>query len=143
MTVHASYTHQCPACEAFYIPFDDVPCPRCGLVEKERDDFIPLAVTSVRWNIEMYGSYVPGAWFIGGLGDHLLWIVFHIFESWRNHPDSGFSDAVERELSSRDWGDQAYLKDHVAMMAQRIYEEIQRANSTDDGSSSDEPVIVE
>jgi hypothetical protein len=51
MTVHASYTHQCPACEAFYIPFDDVPCPHCGLVEQERDDFIRLAVTSVRWNI--------------------------------------------------------------------------------------------
>lgn len=143
MTVHASYTHQCPACEAFYIPFDDVPCPRCGLVEKERDDFIPLAVTSVRWNIEMYGSYVPGAWFIGGLGDHLLLIVFRIFERWREHPEFGFADAVERELSPRDWGDQAYLKNHVAMLAQRIYEEMHKGNPTDDGSPPDDPVLVE
>jgi hypothetical protein len=91
----------------------------------------------------MYGSYVPGAWFIGGLGDHLLWIVFHIFERWREHPESGFEDAVERELSPRDWGDQVYLKNHVALMAQRIDEEMQRGNPTDDESPSDEPVIVE
>jgi hypothetical protein len=80
MTVHDNYTHQCPKCEAYYIPYDDVPCPRCGLVETERYDFIPIALASVRWNIEMYGFYVPGAWFVGGLGDHLLLILFHIFE---------------------------------------------------------------
>src|SRR5271165_439406 len=125
MTVHDSYTHECPQCAAYYIPFDEaVPCPRCGLVEQERYDFIPIAVSSVRWNIEMYGSYVPGAWFVGGLGDHLLLIVFYIFERCSKQPERGFAAAVEEELSSRgDWGDQAYLKSHITLLAQRIYRE--------------------
>src|ERR1700732_5404702 len=102
MTVHDSYTHVCSQCAAYYIPFDkDVPCPRCGLVEQERYDFISTAVCSVRWNIQMYGSYVPGAWFVGGLGDHLLLILFYIFERWSKHLERGFAAAVEEELSSR------------------------------------------
>jgi hypothetical protein len=130
MTVHDSYTHQCPECEAFYIPYDNVPCPRCGLVEKERYDFIPTAACSVRWNIDMYGSYVPGAWFVGGLGDHLLLILFCIFERWKDHPEAGFDQAIEAELSPRDWGDQAYLHPHLAAMARRIYEELNREEVT-------------
>lgn len=128
MTVHDSYTHECPQCAAYYIPFDkDLPCPRCGLVEEERYDFIPTAVCSVRWNIEMYGSYVPGAWFVGGLGDHLLLMVFYIFERWRKQPERGFPPAIEEELSSRgDWGDQAYLKTHIGLLARRIYDEMQK-----------------
>lgn len=127
MTVHDSYTHECPQCAAYYIPFDDaVPCPRCGLVEEERYDFIPTAVASVRWNIDMYRSYVPGAWYIGGLSDHLLLIVFYIFDRWSKQPDRGFAIAVEDQLSSRDWGEQAYLKSHIASMALRIYDEMQK-----------------
>lgn len=140
MTVHASYTHHCPACAAFYIPFDSVPCPRCGLLEKERDDFIPLAVTSVRWNMEMYGSYVPGAWFVGGLGDHLLLILFHIFERWKEKPGAGFQSAIDEELSPGDWGDQLYLKDHVALMAQRVYEEMPKTESVTEEPPPDEPL---
>lgn len=35
MTMHVVYDHECPACEALYIPYDeDVPCPRCGIVEE-------------------------------------------------------------------------------------------------------------
>jgi hypothetical protein len=143
MTVHASYTHQCPACEAFYMPFDQVPCPWCGLIEKERDEFfIPLAVSSVRWNIQMDGSYVPGAWFVGGLGDHLLLIVFYIFERWREHPEHDFPDAVEKELSPRDWGDQAYLKNHVATMSERILQELNRDRPQGDEPPADEPLKV-
>ena len=126
MTVHDSYTHQCPNCEAYYIPYDSVPCPRCGLVETERYDFIPIALASVRWNIEMYGSYVPGAWFVGGLGDHLLLILFHIFERWRNKPEAGFGNAIEQELSPRDWGDQAYLGPYLASLACRLFDELQK-----------------
>jgi len=128
MTVHDHYTHECPQCAAYYIPFDeDVPCPRCSLVEKDRHDFVPLAVASVRWNIDMYGSYVPGAWFVGGLGDHLLLIVFHIFQRWSKQQEQAFAAAIEEELASRgDWGDQAYLKPHIALLAQRIYDEMQK-----------------
>jgi len=135
MTVHDSYTHECPRCAAYYIPFDqDVPCPRCGVVEEERYDFIPTAVGSVKWNIEIDGSYVPGAWFVGGLGDHLLLIVFTIFERWNKQQERGFPAAVEEELSSRgDWGDQTYLKPHIALLARRIHDEIQ--------SKADQPMI--
>ena len=133
MTVHDSYTHQCPQCQAFYIPYDQVPCPRCGLVEHERYDFIPIAVASVQWNIERYGSYVPGAWFIGGLGDHLLLILFQIFERWKSNPGAGLNRAIEEELLPRDWGDQAYLGSHVAAMARRVFEELEKKRQTNAG----------
>jgi hypothetical protein len=104
-----------------------VPCPQCGLVEPERYDFIPTAVCSVRWNIDMYGSYVPGAWFVGGLGDHLLLIVFTIFERWNKQQERGFPAAIGDELSFRgDWGDQAYLKPHITLLAQRIYDDMHK-----------------
>jgi hypothetical protein len=139
MTVHDHYTHECPQCAAYYIPYDsDVPCPRCGLVEKERYDFIPIAVASVRWNIEMYGSYVPGAWFVGGLGDHLLLILFHVFERWRNNSQAGFENAIKEELTPREWGEQEYLEKHLAAMARRIYREM----LTEQHGSSDEPLFV-
>ncbi|WXG46619.1 MAG: hypothetical protein WED05_08190 [Candidatus Atabeyarchaeum deiterrae] len=62
MTLHINYDHQCPKCEAYYIPYDDVPCPRCGLVEKERFDHITRATRSLLFNLDNYGSYVPPAW---------------------------------------------------------------------------------
>jgi len=60
MTLHISYEHKCNQCGTDYIPFDaDVPCPKCGLVESERYDFIGAAVRSTLYNLERYGSYQP------------------------------------------------------------------------------------
>jgi hypothetical protein len=29
-----------------------------------------------------------------GLGDHILLILFHVFERWRNNPQMGFENAI-------------------------------------------------
>jgi uncharacterized Zn finger protein (UPF0148 family) len=64
LTLHIFYTHQCHKCGAFYIPYDkDVPCPNCGLVEKERFDYIPRATESLNFNLKEYGRYIPPAWY--------------------------------------------------------------------------------
>ena len=84
MTLHVHYDHQCPNCMAYYIPYDkDVPCPCCGFVEQERFDFIPQAAMSAHYNLETQGSYVPGAWYTGSLGDHILSLLFPLLEKYR------------------------------------------------------------
>ena len=124
MTLHIRYTHQCPTCEAYYIPYDkDIPCPRCGAVEQVRFDFIPEATASARFNLETQGSYLPGAWYISSLGDHILWLLFGILERYRtNQIKQSFNDAAREMVKKMEWGDQEYLRDHVFKIAVRVYD---------------------
>jgi hypothetical protein len=126
MTLHVPYTHQCPDCGAFYIPYGDVTCPRCGRWEPERFDFIPRAADSVLFNLQRYGSYEPAAWWVGGLGDHLLSLLFSILERHRRDPSRPFAAVARAAVEAMDWGDQAYVKEHFYGIAVRVYEEIER-----------------
>jgi hypothetical protein len=126
MTLHIVYNHQCAKCSAFYIPFDDdVPCPNCGEVEEERFDFISRAAGSLRYNMKMGGSYMPAAWWVGSLGDHILYVVFQLFERYR-HEGEGIAFAVFADdvLSTYQWGEQMYLMRHIYTIALRVYEEM-------------------
>jgi hypothetical protein len=83
VTLHVVYSHECSGCKAYYIPYDtEVPCPRCGLVEARRFDYIPQAAASMELNKEEGGSYTPPAWWIGSLGDHLLSLLFDLFDAY-------------------------------------------------------------
>ena len=126
MTLHVHYDHQCPNCNAYYIPYDmDVPCPCCGLVELDRFDFISQAVASARFNFKTKGSYVPTAWFAGSLADHILWLLFGLLEKQRKEPDGqSFNGMAYRLLGHMDWGNQGYLRDHVCAIAVRVYERL-------------------
>jgi hypothetical protein len=107
MTLHISYRHQCPQCGTEYIPFDtDVPCPKCGLVEADRYDFIRAAVDSSLFNIERYGSYIPWAWIELTFGDKVLSRVFRMLQAGHDHRDDGsFETLVDQWLGSEaDWG---------------------------------------
>jgi hypothetical protein len=121
------YTHQCPQCAAFYIPYDqDVPCPKCGQVEEERFDYIPQAVASMQFNKKSGRSYTPGAWWVGSLGDHILSILFGLFDGLPAGTDTAELDSYLAERLGRvQWGDQEYLRDHVHAIALRIGEELQ------------------
>lgn len=137
MTLHINYTHQCPKCGAYYLPYDrDVPCPKCGLVEEERFDFVSPAVESVLFNLAEYRSYVPPAWWTGSLADKILLDLFMIFEKFEKHGKSeksektDFKTYVGRELEKWEWGDQTYLKNHVYGIAIRVREEIEEAGKT-------------
>jgi predicted RNA-binding Zn-ribbon protein involved in translation (DUF1610 family) len=77
MTLNTSCKHQCPPCSTEYIAFEtDVPCPRCGLVQLERCDFIRVAARLVLFNLEDNGSYVPPVWMERSFGDSMLCKVF-------------------------------------------------------------------
>lgn len=126
MTLHIPFDHQCPKCSAHYIPYDDaVPCPNCGHVEPERFDFIPQAVASARYNLETYQSYLPGAWYIGSFGDHILKILFGLLEDYKEGPKQpSFPDFAQTRLAQLDWGKQTYLRDHILSIAVRVYESL-------------------
>ena len=127
MTLHIQYNHQCPSCEAYYIPYDsDVPCPQCGLLEKERFDFIPQAAESLLFNKNAYGSYIPLAWYKGSLGDHILYLLFRLFAGYEKQPPStDFNEFASEVLSDMQWADQQYLCGHVQGIALRIHQDMQ------------------
>jgi hypothetical protein len=125
MTMHVVYSHECPGCKAYYIPYDaDVPCPRCGAVEEERFDYVPQAAASMRFNRENYGSYTPGAWWVGSLGDHVLRLLFGLFDAYEGQPERPFAQYLDQRLAAMEWGDQAYLRDHLRGIALRVAEEL-------------------
>lgn len=127
MTLHIHYDHQCPLCEAFYIPYDeDVPCPQCGMLEKERFDYISQATQSILFNKQRYGSYIPPAWYKGSLGDHILYLLFRLFTGYEEQPPSAdFNEFASEVLSNMQWGDQQYLCSHVQGIALRVYQDMQ------------------
>jgi hypothetical protein len=127
ITPHIDYTHKCPKCDSWYIPYDEsVPCPSCGLVEQERFDFISKAVGACRYNLSNFESYIPPAWFVGSLGDHILHLVFPLLEIDRKYSTGqSFSILARSMLEQLEWGDQPYLRDHVYSIALRIHEELE------------------
>ena len=127
MTLHVRYNHQCGRCGAYYIPYDkDVPCPKCDLIEEERFNFIPQAVESIMYNLKSYGSYVPPAWWTGSLGDHILHLLFMIFERFEMSRENDFDSFIKKELSKLEWGDQKYLENHIYGIAVRINDELKK-----------------
>ncbi|WXG44038.1 MAG: hypothetical protein WED04_08405 [Promethearchaeati archaeon SRVP18_Atabeyarchaeia-1] len=137
MTLHINYDHRCPKCSAYYIPYDkDVPCPQCGVVEEERFDYIPKAAASLLFNLDNYGSYAPAAWWVSSLADHILLVLFPVFEQYRKSNHEDFDSFALDILSKSNWDEQKYLEKHVHRIAVRIYENLKDMNRTSgDGSS--------
>jgi predicted nucleic acid-binding Zn-ribbon protein len=128
MSYHVTYNHECLKCGAYYIPFDQaVPCPKCGAVESERFDFIPEAATSANINLIDRGRYVPIAWWVGSLGDHVLGIIFGLLDKHREDTArSAFPVIAAEALARMDWGNQLYLRDHILAIACRVRDHLDR-----------------
>lgn len=127
MTLHIDYNHTCGNCEAYYIPYDqDVPCPNCNTVEEERFDFITKAAGSMLYNKHTNGTYTPGAWWVGSLADHILRILFMLFDNYESDKDANttIENYASEWLSGCTWGEQGYLEKHVLGMAVRVAEEL-------------------
>lgn len=126
MTMHVVYSHECPSCKAYYIPYDaDVACPKCGLVEAERFDYIPQAAASMQVNKQHGGTYTPGAWWVGSLGDHILRLLFGLFDSYDEvKGEAGFEQYLDQRLAQMEWGDQEYMRAHLRGIALRVSEEL-------------------
>lgn len=132
MTLHVVYSYSCPQCQAHYIPYTaDVVCPRCGAASTETFNYIPQAAQSINYNLARYGSYQPPAWWVGSLGDHILNVMFPVFERFRlQESTTDFSEFALMSLSAMNWGDQLYLRDHVVTIAGLVYDEMQRQAKT-------------
>jgi hypothetical protein len=125
MTLHIVYDHQCSSCSADYIPYDDnAPCPKCGLIETNRFDFIHRAVDSMRFNKIEGGSYVPSAWAVTSFGDDILTLLFSLYFSYGKNNPINFREFSESYLSEVDWGDTEYLKGHIFGIVLRVHEEL-------------------
>jgi hypothetical protein len=125
-TSRIRYTHRCPACQAYYIPYDsDICCPRCGLLEEQRIDYVELVAAAARANLEAGGSYLPAGWWNGSLGDHILFILFRLLEHHRLIPaGQSFEHMTWATLERSNWDEQAYLREHIYGIALRVYDEL-------------------
>lgn len=133
MTLHVDYDHQCARCNALYIPYDTtITCPKCNLLEQERFDFIPEALGSLRFNKATTGSYLPQAWYVGSLGDHILLVLFGLFDEFEDSSAEDVNVFAREYLEVKTWGDQAYLKGHVYGIVLRLYEEIKNQKGKGD-----------
>ncbi|RMF94709.1 MAG: TFIIB-type zinc ribbon-containing protein [Candidatus Schekmanbacteria bacterium] len=131
MTLHIHYTYQCPNCDAYYIPYSkDILCPKCGSKSEEIFDYITEALNSMHFNLEAYGKFTPPAWYVGSLGDHILSLLFPIFDHYENHPNGKSFELVSKNiLESMNWADQLYLLPHVHQIALEIYGKLQANKS--------------
>jgi hypothetical protein len=132
MTLHIDYDHSCSNCKAHYIPYDEnVPCPNCKIVEEERFDFIPEAVMSMVFNKVDDGFFTPVAWWIGSFADHILMLLFQLFDSYESQQDNKLQieDFASTWLSDIDWEDHPYLQDHVYSIVMRVAKELYESDS--------------
>jgi len=125
MTLHIFCDHKCEKCGTNYIPYDDkVPCPKCGLVESVRFDFIHRAVDSMIFNKFEGGSYAPTAWATTSFGDYIMAIIFSLYFSYEYYKPADFQEFAKSYLARINWGNTEYLKDHVLGIALRVHEEL-------------------
>lgn len=123
-------THQCAQCEAFFLPFEQgLPCPRCGSPATEFYDFLTDAIAGLTIHKRQYGRFSPGAFFVGGLAEHVFLLLCNALDAIDGAVD--FQDAMRRHLDSCDWGDQAYLRSHVYDIALRIDKKLRDKSAAD------------
>jgi len=107
-----------------YIPYDkDILCPKCGILEDERFDFIPKAVESLKFN-KAEGSYEPAMWWVGSFGDHILQILFPILEGFEDQKSDDFREFVSSYLTKVEWEDLEYMQSYMLEIAIRIHNEL-------------------
>jgi hypothetical protein len=128
----------CPKCKAYYIPYEkNIPCPRCGHLERKHVNFINKAVDSAIFNLELYGSYFPPFWYEGSLGDHVLRIIFILLERHKMDPNGkSFNDVARETLEQMEWKDQQYLKNHIYSIAKKVYKKLKKIENSSKSDDS-------
>lgn len=125
MSLHIYYDHQCPECQAHYVPYSDaVVCPRCGFKEDTVDNIIPQLVYSAQYQMDTMGFYTPIAWWVGSFGDHVAFVIFELLDRCSFKKEEDFDAIATDFFDNRDWGDQLYLKEHIRDIARLVYLEI-------------------
>lgn len=125
MSLHIMYDHQCSDCEAYYIPYDNVPCPNCGKVEDERTSIISMITYSANYQKDCFNRYTPIAWWTGSFGDYVALKVFHVLDNFYSQDNKDFTAVSQEYVNQLKWGNQLYLKNHIRDIAEKVYYEIE------------------
>ncbi len=146
MTLHSHgnwySTYQCSVCAAFYIPFaKEIHCPKCGKNEGKACDFIEVAGSSLHYNLAQYGSYVPDGWYIGCYSDHVLDLLFTLFQAFRvaNPDGKSFEPFAHAWIQGVDFSEQDYARAHVLHIALEVNKQMQLFLNTRQRSLSKTP----
>ena len=122
MTLHVVVNHECDQCGAYFLPYDeDVSCPRCQSPAKKIIPYIERAAESLAFNKQKYGQYTPMGWWVGSLGDHILSVLFGLFDSYEKSAEAEFGKFSEQYLSEVEWRDQEYLQNHIQSIAHEVH----------------------
>ncbi|WXG46620.1 MAG: hypothetical protein WED05_08195 [Candidatus Atabeyarchaeum deiterrae] len=60
------------------------------------------------------------------MGDHILQILFGIFEKFEKSEEKDIRKFSEDCLSEADWTGQKYFESHISRIASRVHEEIDK-----------------
>jgi hypothetical protein len=125
MTLHIHYDHKCPKCGTGYVPYGEhVPCPKCGLVEVERFEFLGPAADSALVNFTERGAFMPGAWCVGDAADNLLMHVFHALDFHRAAKDIAFAEAARTFFDKMDFGEMEFMRPYLIRLSIDVFEKI-------------------
>ena len=125
MTMHIHYDHQCPECGTGYVPYgEDVPCPKCGLVEAERFDYLPPAADSALINFTERGAFMPGAWYVGGVADNLLLHIFQALDFYIARTGTTFADAARTYFGQMDFGEMEFMRPYLVHLSEEVFDKI-------------------
>jgi hypothetical protein len=123
MTIHIHYKdNKCPKCSVLFIPFKkDFKCPNCNEPINEFFDFIPELIDSMKIHKEKYGDYMPPAWYVGSLTEHVQSIIFKLFDALERQISPNPSEFIADWLNKVKWGNQQYLQKHIEDIASAVY----------------------
>jgi len=66
--------------------------------------------------------YTPGAWWVGSLGDHILHLLFGLFDGYESQRGQvEFEPYLDTTLGRMQWGDQEYMRLHLRGIAMRVH----------------------
>lgn len=125
MSLHIMYDHQCPDCQAYYIPYDNVPCPNCGNMEEERTSIISMITHSTKYQKNCFNRYTPVTWWIGSFGDYVALKVFKVLDDFYGQDNKDFTVVSQDYVNQLKWGTQLYLKNHIRDISEKVYCEIE------------------
>lgn len=138
MTAHLPFRHQCPDCEAHYIPYSkDIVCPKCGKDEEDKDNyssFINMVVEGARYHktswtpaFQAKASYTPGVFATITLGDSLAFNCWLAFDFMENAEHCTVEEALDSWLDKGTWTEENlwyrnYLKPLILSAWDKLHE---------------------
>jgi hypothetical protein len=131
-SIQVNITHKCAGCGALYVPYDlHVPCPRCGVVERQRCDFVSNAVRILLHNLEHHKTFLPDGWIAESFADYVLAVLLEIFHAYTaSKTDKTFYEFSHEMLEDKvDLPRNTYLAGHMHTLAMRMYEELRQRSA--------------